>query len=99
MKLNLGADYNVCGKRCCSAFAIDSCNNLMGLPKLTTLAFPAADGGFVYIAPTFLLMCESRRKAEEVAADWERTYKEDGRLYDYKPIDRYAHMKEGEVVK
>lgn len=99
MKLNLVADYDVCGKRCCRAFAVDSGSNLMGLTRLTTLAFPATDGEFVYIAPTFLLMCESGRKAEEVAADWERAYKEDGRLYDYEPIDRYAHMKEGEVAK
>ena len=35
-------------------------------------------------------MCESGKKAEEVARAWERGYRDEGRLYDFSPVDRSA---------
>ena len=97
MKLNLVADYDVCGKRHVATFAIPQCQNLVALRELTTLQFPTTDGGWVYIAPMFLAMCVSRRKAEATEEIWKRDYKEQGRLYTYEPLDRYEVAKESEV--
>ena len=88
MKLNLVADYELPGgKRFVATFAIHESNNLVGLPSLCTLSFPVSGGGFERFAPKFLLMCESGRKAEAVAQGWESGYKEQGRLYNYEPLD------------
>jgi len=97
MNLNLVADYDVCGKRFAASFAIHASQNLVALRDLTALNFPATDGGFVTIAATFLMMCESRRKAEAVEEQWKRDYKEQGRLYDFAPVDRYQLTRESEV--
>lgn len=89
MKLNLVADFDVCGKRFVATFQIPACNNLVGLRGLTSLQFPTTNGGFVRLEPTTLQMCESKRKAEEVADAWEKDYKKQGRLYNYERIDIY----------
>lgn len=89
MKLNIVADYDIGGKRFAASFSIPASQNLVALRDLTALNFPATDGGFVTISATFLMMCESRRKAEAVEEQWKRDYKEQGRLYDFKPIDRF----------
>ena len=93
MKLNLVADYDICGKRFVSSFSIDSSNNLVGLSSLTSLQFPTTDGGFVSVAPKILQMCETKKKAEEVEELWKNTYREEGKLYDYNPIDLYEFRK------
>lgn len=95
MKLNLVADYSVGESKISAAFTIDASKNLMGLPRMTTLAFPRADGTFAHVEPVFLLMCESGRKASAVCAAWNEGYRKAGLLYDYKPINR----KESEVAK
>ena len=88
MKLNLVADYELPnGKRFVATFAIHESNNLVGLLNLCALSFPVSGGGFERFAPKFLLMCESGRKAEAVAHEWESGYKEQGRLYNYEPLD------------
>lgn len=99
MKLNLVADYVVPGtggKRFVASFAIDASNNLMGLPGMVGMSFPVRGGGCIVARPTSLTMCESRRKAEMVEHDWRETYKRDGRLWDYSPIDPYWAAKEQE---
>lgn len=88
MNLNLVADYDVCGKRFAASFAIHSSWNLIELPKLTAMNIPTTDGGWVSIAPKFLAMCASRRKAEETEKIWDRNYNEQGRLYAFDPVDR-----------
>lgn len=93
MKLNVVADFDICGKRFAAAFAVDASLNLVGLPGLTSLAFPMSDHTFVHIAPKFLLMCESAKKADRVAEAWNAGYKEAGRLYDYSPVDPYEYQK------
>lgn len=90
MKLNLAADYGIGGKRFAFAFSIDASNNLAGLQRLTALEFPTDDPArpFVAIAPDFLSMCASARRAEEVARLWNDDYRKQGRLYDCKtPVD------------
>lgn len=98
MKLNLVADYDVCGKRFAATFSIDASQNLVALRELTALNIPTTDGGWVYIAPKFLAMCASRRKAEETEDIWRREYNEQGRLYAFDPVDRYQLIKESEVT-
>lgn len=93
MKLNLVADYDLCGQKSCTTFEIPQGNNLVGLAEITTLSFPATDGRLVYVRPTFLLMCESKRRADAVAEAWRQGYAESGRLYDYRPIDRTEYEK------
>ena len=93
MKLNVVADFDICGKRFAAAFAVDASLNLVGLQGLTSLAFPMSDNTFVHIAPKFLLMCESGKKADRVAEAWNLGYKEAGRLYDYSPVDPYEYHK------
>lgn len=88
MNLNLVADYDVRGKHLAAAFVIHSSSNLIELPKMTAMSYPVTGGGFVSVAPKFLLMCESKRKAEAVAETWNRDYKKQGRFYDFAPIDR-----------
>ena len=90
MKLNLVADYDINGKRIVKSFAIDGSNNLVRLTSLTSILVPTTDGGFAEVAAKTLHMCESGKKAEEVAREWEKQYRKDGRLYDFKPIDRSA---------
>ena len=90
MKLNLVADYDINGKRIVKSFAIDGSNNLVRLTSLTSILVPTTDGGFAEVAAKTLHMCESGKKAEEVAREWEEQYRKDGRLYDFKPIDRSA---------
>lgn len=90
MKLNLVADYDINGKRMVRSFAIDGSNNLVRLTSLTSQLVPTTDGGFAEVAPKTLHMCESGKKAEEVAREWEEQYRKDGRLYDFRPIDRSA---------
>ena len=88
MKLNLVADYELPnGKRFVATFAIHESSNLVGLLNLCALSFPVSGGGFEHFAPKFLLMCESGRKAEAVAHEWENDYKAQGRLYDYEQLD------------
>ena len=99
MKLNLVADYDVDGKVHVATFSILSSQNLIYLRKLTTLQFPTTDGKWVYIAPRFLQLCESRRRAEAIKDEWERDYREQERLYDFKPLGRYEIQKESEVTK
>ena len=100
MKLNLVADYELPGgKRFVATFAIHESNNLAGLSGLCTLSFPVSGGGFERFAPKCLTMCESGRKAEAVAKGWESDYKEQGRLYNYEPLDVlevYKFKKESE---
>lgn len=102
MKLNLVADYVVPGtggKRFVASFAIDASRNLMGLPELVAISFPVRGGGCIVARPISLTMCESKRKAEAVADDWCDTYKRDGRLWDYSPVDPYlAAKQESEAV-
>ena len=84
MKLNLVADYDVRGKKFATTFAIDASNNLSRLQEMTTLHFPTKDTGFIAVAPSFLLMCESKRRADEIATQWRTDYCKDGRFYyDY----------------
>lgn len=97
MKLNLVADYEIGGKHIAAAFSIPANQNLVGLKDYTRLEIPTTDG-FAYIAPKFLIMCASRRKAVETERMWDLNYKEQGRLYDYKPIDRHQLIKESEVM-
>lgn len=98
MKLNLVADYEIGGKHVPAAFSIDASQNLVALRELTALNIPTTDGGWVYIAPKFLAMCASRRKAEETEEIWRREYNEQGQLYAFDPVDRYQIMKDGEEV-
>lgn len=104
MKLNLVADYVVPGtggKRFVTAFAIDASRNLMGLPGMVAMSFPVRGGGCIVARPTSLTMCESKRRACAVEGDWRETYKRDGRLWDYSPVDPYWAAKEqgSEVAK
>ncbi len=93
MKLYVVADFDICGKRLAAAFAIDSSQNLVGLVGLASLEFPMSDHTFVRLAPTFLLMCESGKKADQVAEAWNDGHKKAGRFYDFSPVDPYAlHM-------
>ena len=93
MKLNLVADYDILGKRFVASFSIHSSQNLVGLTSLTSLQFPTTDGGFVTIAPKSLQMCETKKKAEATETQWRESYKAEGKLYDYTPIDIYEYMK------
>ena len=99
MRLNLVADYDIRGKHFAAAFLIDASNNLIPLNKLTALNFPTTDGGFVSIAPTFLMMCENKRRAEAVEENWKSEYKAQGRLYNFEKIDRYELLRGSEVTK
>ena len=96
MKLNVVADFDICGKKLASAFAIEASNNLVNLPRLTSLAFPMSDNTFAYIAPEFILMCASGKNAERVAEAWNADHKEAGRLYDYSPIDPLEYRRHTE---
>ena len=87
MKLNLVADYDVMGKRFVSLFEIDGSVNLVNLPSMTKMQMHFSDGGHVWLEPLALQMCESRRKAERVYRLWVDSYRKDGRLYDFSPIN------------
>lgn len=93
MKLHLVADYDINGKMFATTHTIDSSNNLAGLPLLTTMQVPTTDGGFIPVAPKFLLMCKSGKKAEEVAEAWSEGYRKEGKLYDFKAVDAAALRK------
>jgi hypothetical protein len=94
MKLNLVADYELPnGKRFVTSFVIHESHNLVGLVGMCSVSFPTVGGDWVYFKPKSLTMCESGRKAEMVAKEWERLYKEAGRLYDYSPVDPYEYHK------
>lgn len=80
MKLNLVADYDVCGKKFCVTFAIHQSNNLVGLREMCSMNFPMR-GGWKRIPPTSLTMCESRKKAESVANTWNHEYITQGRIF------------------
>lgn len=100
MKLNLVADYLVPGtggKRFVASFAIDASRNLMGLPGMVAMSFAARGGGCIVARPISLTMCASKRKAEAVEDDWRETYKRNGRLWDYSPVDPYWAAKEQEI--
>ena len=86
MKLNLVADYEVCGKRFASLFSIDGSNNLVNLPEMTKMLVPFSDGPSAYIKPKFLLMCKSGAEAERVRRMWNDGYRRDGRLFDFSPM-------------
>lgn len=99
MKLNLVADYVVPGtggKRFVTTFAIHASNNLVGLSDMVAMSFPVRGGDFVVARPKTLTMCESQRRACAVEDDWRETYKRDGRLWDYSPVDPYWAAKEQE---
>ena len=87
MKLNLVADYNVAGRMFVSILQIDGSNNLVNLLDMASMQFHFSDGGHVYVKPQSLQMCESRRKAEQVRKLWMDSYRKDGRLYDFSPIN------------
>ncbi len=95
MKLNLVADYSLPGdKRLVLTFAIHESNNLAGLRDMTAASVPTIQGGWAHVFPTTLLMCESNRKAQEVAHAWQRDYEAQGRRWDYiTPFDK------GEIEK
>ena len=90
MKLNLVADYRLPGdKHLVLTFAIHSSNNLVGLREMTATAVPTTQGGWARVLPTTLQMCESGRKAQDVAHVWQRDYEAQGRLWDYHtPFDK-----------
>ena len=81
MKLNLVADYDVCGKKFCATFAIHQSNNLVGLREMCSMDFPVR-GEWKRIPPTSLTMCESRQKAALVANAWAKDYSAQGRLFE-----------------
>ncbi len=87
MKLNLVADYNVAGRMFVSILQIDGSNNLVNLLDMASMQFHFSDGGHAYVKPQSLQMFESRRKAEQVRKLWEDSYRKDGRLYDFSPIN------------
>lgn len=81
MKLNLVADYDVCGKKFCQALAIHRGNNLVRLCEMCAMDFPLR-GGWKRILPTSLIMCESGREAERVALNWQQEYGKQNRLFN-----------------
>jgi len=81
MKLNLVADYNVCGKKFCATFAIHQSNNLVGLREMCSMDFPVR-GGWKRIPPTSLMMCKSRQEAASVANAWTKDYSAQDRLFE-----------------
>lgn len=83
MKLNLVADYDVCGLHFVSTYAIDSSNNLVGLADLTASVVPTIQGGWARVNARTLQMCGSKKKAAEVAHAWRRDYEAQGRRWDY----------------
>lgn len=93
MKLNLVADYELCGKRFASIFSIDGSNNLVNLPEMTKMLVHFSDGPSAYIKPKFLLMCKSGAEAERVRSMWNDGYRRDGRLFDF------SHMTYGEFCE
>ena len=95
MKLNLVADYDVGGKHIIDIFAILGGTNLARLPEMTAICVPVSGGSWAHVKAKTLEMCESRRKALEVACTWRRDYEAQGRLWDFKPIDA-SEIEKGE---
>lgn len=83
MKLNLVADYEVCGLHFVGTYAIHSSNNLVGLADLTASIVPTVQGGWARVNARTLQMCESKKKADDVAHAWRRDYEAQGRRWDY----------------
>lgn len=70
MKLNLVADYELPnGKRFSCAHTIDGSENLANLNRKTTLSFPCAGNGWLYVAP-ISIMAQPSRKQAILAADY-----------------------------
>lgn len=86
MKLYLVADYPIHGRRFAAACTIDGSSNLAHLTSLASLRVPAKGGGFVAVAPTFIQMCESGKKAAAVAESWNAGYGH-GEPFDFAPVD------------
>ena len=82
MKLNLVADFCVGDKRFAATFAIHESNNLVDLREMCAQGV-YTKGGWVKVYPNSLMMCASAKRAEEVAASWERGYRADGSLYGF----------------
>ena len=82
MKLNLVADYEIGGKHIVNICAIHSSNNLAGLAEMTAANVPVVGGGWARVKAKTLQMCESKRKAQEVAHAWRRDYEAQGRRWD-----------------
>jgi len=103
MKLNLVADYELPnGKRFVGTFAIHNSNNLCSLMDMTAQRFALTDGRWLTIRPVIINMCESLRKADAVAATWRTEYMNQGRLWDFQPIDASEigqDERESEVAK
>ena len=81
MKLNLVASYVFEGKRFATTYAIDSSNNLIKLNAMTTTTFPTTGGFLIPVEPSFLMACESGKKAREVAQLWNEDAKKQGLLW------------------
>ena len=70
MKLNLVADYELPnGKRFVCAHTINGSENLINLNEKTTLSFPCAGNGWLYVAPVSIMALPSRKQAI-LAADY-----------------------------
>ena len=82
MKLNLVADFCVGGKRFATTFAIHESNNLVDLREMCAQGV-YTKGEWVKVYPDSLLMCASAKRAEEVAAEWERGYRAEGSLFGF----------------